>query len=367
MAKLRVGLIFGGPSPEHEVSLQSAKNIVETIDKNKFDVVLLSIDKEGKWHINDSSDYLIYGENPKYISLKISNKHIAIIPGRKQSQLVQIDTLEALCQLDVIFPIVHGTLGEDGNLQGLLRMANLPFVGSNVLGSAVSMDKDIAKRLLRDAEIPVAPSITLTRTNRKDVSYEQIIANLGPSLFIKPANQGSSVGVSQVTDGISFDNALTLAFNFDHKVLVESTIKGRELECAVLGNDNPQTSVCGEIVLSDNFYSYEKKYLSEQGALIIVPAAISQNISDTIRLIAVRAFQALNCAGMARVDFFLTYDNKVLVNEVNTLPGFTNISMYPKLWQASGVSYPALITRLIELAMERHYQDQDRSVRLGSV
>ncbi|AIN47308.1 D-alanine--D-alanine ligase [Candidatus Palibaumannia cicadellinicola] len=363
MAKLRVGLIFGGPSAEHEVSLQSAKNIVETIDQEKFDVVLLSIDKEGKWHINDSSDYLIYGENPKYISLKRSNKHVAIVPGRKQSQLVQIETLETLCQLDVIFPIVHGTLGEDGNLQGLLRMANLPFVGSPVLGSAVSMDKDIAKRLLRTADIAVVPSITLTNTNRAHVSYEQIITDLGSSLFIKPANQGSSVGVSQVTDRISFENALTLAFNFDHKVLVESTINGRELECAVLGNDHPETSLCGEIVLSDHFYSYEKKYLSEHGALIMVPAAISQEISNAIRLIAVRAFQALNCAGMARVDVFLTHDNKVLVNEVNTLPGFTNISMYPKLWQATGVSYSELITRLIELAIERDHQE--RSAKFG--
>ncbi|ABF14027.1 D-alanine--D-alanine ligase [Candidatus Palibaumannia cicadellinicola] len=360
MAKLRVGIIFGGQSAEHEVSLQSAKNIVETIDENKFEVVLFGIDKEGQWHINNKLNYLIYGENETYIALNKSNKHIAIIPGRKHDQFIQIDMLEQLVQLDVIFPIVHGTLGEDGNLQGLLRMANLPFVGSTVLGSAVSMDKDIAKRLLRDADLEVTPSITLTRINRENFSYDQIITYLGSSLFVKPANQGSSVGVSKVINRISFDQALALAFCFDDKVLVESAINGRELECAVLGNHDPQASLCGEIVLSDNFYSYEKKYLNEHGAVVVVPAAISKEVSNNIQKIAVRAFQALNCTGMARVDVFLTTNNKVLVNEVNTSPGFTSISMYPKLWQASGISYPALITRLIELAIERYYAEQKK-------
>ncbi|AKZ65932.1 D-alanine--D-alanine ligase [Candidatus Palibaumannia cicadellinicola] len=366
MARLRVGLIFGGHSAEHEISLQSANHIVDMIDKNKFDVILLGIDKEGQWHLQDNLDYLINYDNPKYIALKKSNKNIAIIPGRKQHQLVNIDTLEALSQqLDVIFPIVHGTLGEDGSMQGLLCMANLPFVGSPVLGSAVSMDKDIAKRLLRDANITVVPSITITSANYENFSYDKIIDNLGPSLFIKPANQGSSVGVSKVTDRISFDKALTLAFRFDNKVLVESTIQGRELECAVLGNNKPQTSVCGEIILREPFYSYEKKYFSTYGVQIVVPADINKEISNTIRCVAVNAFNALNCAGMARVDFFLTDKNQILVNEVNTLPGFTKFSMYPKLWQASGVSYTELISRLIELAIERYDENKHRLQQLN--
>ncbi len=277
-----------------------------------------------------------------------------------QQALGQLDEAltGALGQLDVIFPIVHGTLGEDGSLQGLLRMANMPFVGAGVLGSAVSMDKDVTKRLLRDAGLAVAPFVTLTRANRAGFTFEQLSERLGLPLFVKPANQGSSVGVSKVENRAEFDAAVALAFSFDHKVLVESAIVGREIECAVLGNDDPQASVCGEIVLSDAFYSYDTKYINEQGAQVVVPAAIAPEVSDHIREVALKAFRALECFGLARVDVFLTPDNQVVINEINTLPGFTNISMYPKLWAASGVSYQALITRLIELALERHQQDR---------
>lgn len=253
---------------------------------------------------------------------------------------------------------MHGTLGEDGSLQGLLRMANMPFVGAGVLGSAVSMDKDVTKRLLRDAGLAVAPFVTLTRANRAGFTFEQLSERLGLPLFVKPANQGSSVGVSKVENRAEFDAAVSLAFSFDHKVLVESAIVGREIECAVLGNDDPQASVCGEIVLSDAFYSYDTKYINEQGAQVVVPAAIAPEVSDHIREVALKAFRTLECFGLARVDVFLTLDNQVVINEINTLPGFTNISMYPKLWAASGVSYQALITRLIELALERHQQDR---------
>ncbi|RLR17373.1 D-alanine--D-alanine ligase [Sodalis-like symbiont of Bactericera trigonica] len=310
MAKIRVGVIFGGRSAEHEVSLQSAKNIVDAIDQELFDVVLLGIDKQGKWYLHDAANYLLHGDDPARIALTGSTREIALFPGRRQHPLMQADQPDTLFQLDVIFPIIHGTLGEDGSLQGLLRMANLPYVGSDVLGSAI------------------------------------------------PANQGSSVGVSRVTDRESFAQAIALAFCFDHKVLVETAIAGRELECAVLGNDEPEASLCGEIVLSDSFYSYHTKYIDEMGAQVVVPAAISQAVSDEIRHTALRAFIALNCAGMARVDVFLIPEGKVVVNEVNTLPGFTNISMYPKLWQASGLGYTDLITRLITLALERHRQDQ---------
>lgn len=358
VSRLRVGVIFGGKSAEHEVSLQSAKNIVDAIDKEKFEVTLLGIDKQGKWYINDASSYLLNAENPALISLNHSNKNVALILGQESQQLIAADNAAALAQLDVIFPIVHGTLGEDGSLQGLLRMANIPFVGSGVVGSAVSMDKDITKRLLRDAGLNIAPFITLTRGNKDSYCFEKITEKLGLPLFIKPANQGSSVGVSKVRNAAEYEQAVALAFNFDHKVLVESAIVGREIECAVMGNDNPQASLCGEVVISDEFYSYDTKYINETGAQVIIPAAIDSAASDNIRTVALAAFRALECCGMARVDVFLTPDNHVIINEINTLPGFTNISMYPKLWRATGVGSTELITTLIELALERHQQDK---------
>jgi D-alanine-D-alanine ligase len=354
MAKQRVGIVFGGKSAEHEVSLQSAKNILEAIDKNKFEVVLLGIDKQGEWHLNDASGFLLNAENPKLIALNRSGENVALVPGSSSQQLITRQQAQPLSQVDVIFPIVHGTLGEDGSLQGLLRMANLPFVGSDVLGSAVSMDKDFTKRLLRDAGLNVAPWISVTQTQRANIDAQAVIARFGLPLFIKPANQGSSVGVSKVDSLETFDAALDLAFTFDRKVLIEQGIKGREIECAVLGNDVPEASPCGEVVVHDAFYSYDTKYISESGAQVVVPAAISDEASAAIRAVAISAFQALECFGMAREDVFLTDAGEIIVNEVNTLPGFTNISMYPKLWQAAGLSYSDLITRLIELAQQRH-------------
>lgn len=365
MSKLRVGIVFGGKSAEHEVSLQSAKNIVDAIDKTKFDVVLLGIDKQGQWHINDAANYLINANDPARIALHRSEKNLALVPGQDRLQLIEAAQGNPLTQLDVIFPIVHGTLGEDGSLQGLLRMANLPFVGSGVLGSAVSMDKDVAKRLLRDAGLNVAPFVTLTRANCRRLSFRQIKDQLGLPLFIKPANQGSSVGVSKVNDEQQFQAALELALEFDNKVVVETGIVGREIECAVLGNDAPQASTCGEVIVNTDFYSYDTKYIDDLGAQVVVPANIDAATNDKIRTIAIAAYQALECAGMARVDVFLTADNEIVINEINTLPGFTNISMYPKLWQASGIDYQTLITRLIELALERHCQESSLKLTIG--
>ena len=250
MAKQRVGIVFGGKSAEHEVSLQSAKNIVDAIDKSRFDVVLLGIDKQGQWHVNDASQYLLHADDPAHIALNPSDISVATVPGVVQGQLIDAGNAQALAQIDVVFPIVHGTLGEDGSLQGMLRMANLPFVGSDVLGSAACMDKDVTKRLLRDAGLNIAPFVTLTRANRDKHSFAQIQAQLGLPLFVKPANQGSSVGVSKVTSEAQFNEAVRLAFEFDHKVVVEQGINGREIECAVLGNDFPQASTCGEVVLN---------------------------------------------------------------------------------------------------------------------
>ncbi|MFB6435050.1 MAG: D-alanine--D-alanine ligase [Candidatus Malihini olakiniferum] len=360
MKKLRVGIIFGGKSAEHEISLQSAKNIIDSIDKTKFDVTLLGIDKQGLWHINDESNYLLNAENPALIALNRTNKSVALIPGKTYQQVIESQNAQALTQLDVIFPIVHGILGEDGSLQGLLRIANIPFVGSSVLGSAISMDKDVTKRLLRDAGMQVALFVTLTRANRQRHSFASIKTSLGLPLFIKPVNQGSSVGISKIRNEIEFQHAIELAFRFDHKVLVEAAIFGREIECAVLGNDHPKASACGEIVLSDEFYSYDTKYIKEKGSLLRAPAKVEPEIKKKIQQIALQAFQALECQGMARVDVFLTLHNEVIINEVNTLPGFTKSSMYPKLWQATGLNYTDLISTLIELALER--QENDRTL-----
>lgn len=354
MSKVRVGIIFGGRSAEHEVSLQSARNIVDALDRSRFEPILIGIDKAGHWHLNDTSNFLINQENPALIALNHSNRELAVVPGKANQQVVETSGQGLLEHIDVIFPIVHGTLGEDGCLQGLLRMADLPFVGSDVLGSAVCMDKDVSKRLLRDAGIAVTPFITLTRRNAARTSFETAVNKLGLPMFIKPANQGSSVGVSKVGNEAEYQAAVELALGFDEKVLVESAVQGREIECAVLGNGNPIASGCGEIVVSNGFYSYDSKYIDGQAAQVVVPADISVQASERIRHLAIEAFEVLGCAGLARVDVFLTDDGEVLINEINSLPGFTRISMYPKLWQAAGMSYSELVSRLIELALERH-------------
>ncbi|AIS11130.1 D-alanine--D-alanine ligase [Pseudomonas chlororaphis subsp. aurantiaca] len=354
MSKLRVGIIFGGRSAEHEVSLQSARNIVDALDRERFEPVLIGIDKNGHWHLNDTSNFLINQENPALIALNQSNRELAVVPGKASQQLLETSNQELLGHVDVIFPIVHGTLGEDGCLQGLLRMADLPFVGSDVLGSAVCMDKDISKRLLRDAGLAVTPFITLNRATAARTDFAQAQSKLGLPMFVKPANQGSSVGVSKVTSEAQYHAAIELALGFDEKVLVESAVSGLEIECAVLGNDQPIASGCGEIVVGSGFYSYDSKYIDDQAAQVVVPADLSEEVSERIRALAVEAFQVLGCSGLARVDVFLTQGGEVLINEINSLPGFTRISMYPKLWQAAGMTYSELVSRLIELALERH-------------
>ncbi len=355
--KKKVGIIFGGKSAEHEVSLQSAKNIVDAIDKDEYEVVLIGIDKQGKWHINDQSSYLINAENPKLIQLNKSNDSVAIVPGETDNQLIHAENAGGLDQLDVVFPIVHGTLGEDGSLQGMMRIANLPYVGTNVLGSSICMDKDIAKRLLKAAGVNVAKGEVFSRAKKSSIDFDKLKENIGVPMFIKPANQGSSVGVSKVSSKEDFDKAIDTAFQYDHKIIVEETLVGREIECSVLGNDDPKASLPGEILPQTEFYSYESKYIDETGAKLEIPADLSDEMVKKVQDAAIEVFQTLECEGLARVDFFLTDDSDIYVNEVNTLPGFTRISMYPKLWEISGISYPELINRLIELAIERHQQD----------
>lgn len=359
MRKLKVGIIFGGKSAEHEVSLQSAKNIVDAIDKDKYEVMLIGIDKQGAWHISDQSSYLLHAENPKLIQLNRSNDPVAIVPGTDHHQLIHATDANVLDQLDVVFPIVHGTLGEDGSLQGMLRMANLPFVGPSVLSSSICMDKDIAKRLLHAAGIRVAKGLVYTRSNKSEIDYEKAVDDLGTPMFIKPANQGSSVGVSKVTTKSEFDQAIDLAFQFDNKIVIEENVVGREIECSVLGNENPIASLPGEILPQTEFYSYESKYIDEKGAELAIPAELPDELVKKVQDTAIKAFSALQCEGMARVDFFLVQNGELYVNEINTLPGFTKISMYPKLWEVSGISYAELINRLIELAIERHQNDSN--------
>ena len=253
-----------------------------------------------------------------------------------------------------MFPLIHGTFGEDGCLQGLLRLLNVPFVGAGVLGSAVGMDKDVMKRLLNHAGIPTVKFRVITRKSARETGFAVLEQELGLPFFVKPANAGSSVGVSKVASAAEFGEALRAAFRYDEKLLIEEGIHGRELECGVLGNDEPAASVVGEVVVRDEFYSYEAKYVNENGAILEIPALLSLEISEIVRELAVKAFKVLDCAGMARVDFFLADDGRVLLNEINTVPGFTNISMFPLLWEASGLSYSELVDRLIEFAIQRH-------------
>jgi len=354
--KIRLGVLFGGKSAEHEVSLISAKNVIEALDKEKYDVFLIGIDKSGEWRLRDGYSYLMNADNLKLVQLHEAKDCIALVPKNNRKELVNCtnDTLQESLQLDVIFPVLHGTYGEDGTVQGLLKLANIPFVGAGVLGSAIGMDKDVMKRLLRDAKLPVARFVTLHAYNKDAHSFESIVEQVGLPFFVKPANSGSSVGISKVKTKEQFKPFIDEAFLYDRKVLVEEFIPGREIECSVLGNDHPIASLPGEVIPQHEFYSYEAKYLDEEGALFSIPVALPEAITDKIRKMSIDVYRALCCEGMARVDFFLKENGEVFVNEINTIPGFTRISVYPKLWVASGLSYSDLLDRLIELAIERH-------------
>jgi D-alanine-D-alanine ligase len=358
MKQKRVGIIFGGNTSEHEVSLQSAKNIIDAIDRSKFDVVLIGISKEGKWNIYEESSYILNNDDPKRIQLNDPKQAVSIVPGKGKLQLTDSENGVALEEVDVVFPVLHGGIGEDGSLQGLMRIADIPFVGPSVLSSSMCMDKDIAKRLLKAAGIKVAEGFVFTRVDKEQINFDTIKETLGLPLFIKPASQGSSVGVSKVNTAEEFSQAIALSFQYDHKILVEETLNGREIECAVLGNENPEASAPGEIIAQTEFYSYESKYIDETGAKLKIPAELSDGTAEEIKKEAIRVFKVLECEGLARVDFFLLDKGAIYVNEVNTLPGFTQISMYPKLWEQSGLPYAELINKLIELALERYEINQ---------
>ncbi|GAB6392624.1 MAG: D-alanine--D-alanine ligase [Treponematales bacterium] len=353
--RLNVGILFGGRSAEHEVSLQSAKNVFDAIDRERFNPVLLGIDKEGRWRLppaGGAEEALLHAGDPRRISLNASGGLAALAPGRGGAVFrLEPPGGEAL-RLDAVFPLLHGPFGEDGTVQGLLALAAVPFVGSGVLGSAVGMDKDVMKRLLRDAGLPVG-RFRAVSAGEETPGFTSLAGELGLPLFVKPANMGSSVGVSKVHCEAEYLPALNGAFAYDTKAVVEEFIAGREIECAVLGGERPEASLPGEVKSRHEFYSYDAKYLDADGAALEIPARLPEAKAREIQSLARETFRALSCEGLARVDFFLKEDGAVLINEINTMPGFTRISMYPKLWEASGVSYTRLISRLIDLAVER--------------
>jgi D-alanine-D-alanine ligase len=387
MKKLRVGVLFGGRSGEHEVSLLSAASVLQAMDKEKYEAVPIGITKKGRWVTADHAERLLRGEaahEPRALragdpettpGAAVLARGEAIIvppvPSQGQPGMVPFHTGEEAparrwtdraINVDVVFPVLHGTFGEDGTIQGLLELAELPYVGAGVLGSAAGMDKDIMKQLFRAAGLPIVKHVTLLRRdweNDRKRAQRLVERALKYPVFVKPANLGSSVGISKAHDGKELPSALAEAAKFDRKIVIEQGVggkkqKARELECSVLGNDRAEASLPGEIVPVKEFYDYEAKYL-EEGSELLIPAPLTKAESKKVREMAVQAFRAVDCSGLARVDFLMEpKSRRIYVNEINTMPGFTSISMYPKLWAASGLAYPQLIDRLIQLALERH-------------
>jgi len=358
----RVAVLFGGRSGEHPISIRSSRYVVDSLDRQRFDLALIGIDRAGGWHLCSESQY-------RQLDQEVTGPDLpTVVPVPGSGGCTLIDPRrpgETVAVIDVAFPVLHGPYGEDGALQGTLEMLDVPYVGIGVLGAAVCMDKDVCKRLLRDAGIPVVPFAVVCARDwaAQPAAVLAAVADLGASLFVKPANLGSSLGVSRVTRPAELEPAISRAFALDVKVLVERAIDGREIECAVLGNDVPEASVPGEIIPGDAFYSYEDKYAAASTSQLRIPAPLTDAMRERVRDTAVRAFRALECCGMARVDFFLEKGSETLyLNELNTVPGFTSISMYPKLWAASGLPGTELASRLVELALDRHQQRR----RLGT-
>jgi len=379
MKRLRIGVLYGGRSGEHEVSLASAAAVFANLDRNRYEPVPIRIEKDGRWALADkpplatsaaevieqsrveAARQIRTGREVHLVS-RPSEETILSIKRAPQASPEPTEASVTGLHLDVIFPVLHGPYGEDGTIQGLLELANVPYVGAGVAASALGMDKALMKVLFSAHGLPVCDYRVVLRSEwerqRDDIAAE-LERRLRFPMFVKPANLGSSVGISKAKNPAGLRDAMDLAGSFDRKIVVEAAVPGaREIECAVLGNDDPQTSVPGEVIPSREFYDYEAKYLDE-GSQTVIPADLLPAVADEIRRLSIAAFQAIDCAGMARVDFLLARDSgSVVLNEVNTIPGFTTISMYSKMWEASGVSYPALIDRLVELALERHAAKQ---------
>jgi D-alanine-D-alanine ligase len=349
--KLRVGVIYGGRSGEHEVSIASAASIFKHLDPARYEAVPIKIAKDGRWALS--------GDVPKAISA--AEVH-------RQAQTTALEAIEPTAALstshiDVVFPVLHGPYGEDGTVQGLLELANVPYVGAGVLGSAVGMDKAVMKTLFLSRGLPVGPYVVALRHEWvRDAAAirARVERELGYPTFVKPANLGSSVGISKAKSPADLDASMAMALEYDRKIVIEAAVPNpREIECAVLGNDDPQASIPGEVIPEREFYDYNAKYIDADGSRIEIPAQLSTTETEQVRRLSVEAFRAVEGAGMARVDFLLNGETRELfLNEVNTIPGFTTISMYPKMWEASGLPYPALIDRLITLAIERHAEKQ---------
>ena len=381
MKKLRVGVIYGGRSGEHEVSVASAASIIKHLDRSRYEPVPIRIEKDGRWTLADKAPTAISAADViDHVRLEAARPvrpgreaHLVAHPG--EDTVLAIERRKASSELDpsgaatvtgvgldVVFPVLHGPYGEDGTVQGLLELANVPYVGAGVLGSAVGMDKAVMKTLFIARNLPVGPYMVVVRPEwhgDADAVTRRVTEELRYPVFVKPANLGSSVGISKAKSEADLRTAMELALQFDRKIVIEAGIvNAREIECAVLGNDDPQASIPGEIIPSREFYDYEAKYLDD-ASKVVIPASLPDNEAREVQRLAIEAFRAVDCAGMARVDFFVTRDEgTIYVNEVNTIPGFTTISMYPKMWEASGLSYTALIDRLITLALERHAEKQ---------
>lgn len=357
--KIRIGVIFGGRSGEHEVSLKSAQSVMAALDKEKYDVVPIGIAKNGRWVTGDVVGALTSGSPAQLATLLPDPTHAALMQMEDEppSQLTTRSSFSAVAQLDVIFPVLHGTYGEDGTVQGLLELAGLPYVGAGVLGSAVGMDKGVFKQVMIANGLPIVPYKLYTKSawqKRPNFILDDIETSLTYPVFTKPANLGSSVGICKCTNRDELRAGLDEAASYDRRLIVEQGITPRELEVSVLGNDDPIASVVGEIRPRRDFYDYTAKYVSDDSELVI-PAELDEKTAETIRALAIRAYQAIDCAGLSRVDFMLDKTNgRIYINEINTIPGFTNISMYPKLWEATGISYSELLDRLVALAIERH-------------
>jgi D-alanine-D-alanine ligase len=361
--RIKVGVIFGGRSGEHEVSLRSAESVITAIDKSKYEIVPIAINKQGRWLVSGDATALL----PQAVMSSTNHEQVAIIGDPTRQGLTRLDegshTLSSE-PLDVVFPVLHGTYGEDGTIQGLLEMAGVPYVGAGVLASATGMDKVVMKQLFERAGLTVAEYEWFLRSaweENHEAVIKQIKKSLGFPVFVKPANLGSSVGISKARNRTELREAIDDAARYDRKVIAERAVEGREIEVSVLGNEHPRASLPGEIITGHEFYDYEDKYI-DTASRTDVPAKLPKKIIERIQRDAIRAFQAIDGSGLARVDFFVergTY--RVIVNEINTMPGFTSISMYAKLWQASGISYSELIDRLIQLAIERH-MDKSRNL-----
>lgn len=367
--KIRVGVLFGGRSGEHEISLQSATSVMQHLDNERYEVIPVGIDKQGHWALDKAAYLQLQSQQPLVLELS-KNANTKIQNSVHSTQLAKsgagLFSKVIDGQFDVVFPVLHGPLGEDGTVQGLLEVADLPYVGAGVLGSAVAMDKDVAKRLAAQAGLAITPYIAITagvwQANAQQYQ-KQIVQQLGYPVFVKPANLGSSVGTHKVKEPAELEAAIADAFCYDEKILVEKAINAREIELSVLQNSKfgqpPKVSIAGEIEPTHEFYSYEAKYLDAEGAKLHIPAALTPKQIAAAQNMAVHAFEVLECEGMARVDLFLDRDSgEFLFNEINTIPGFTQISMYPKLWEASGLSYKDLLTELVELALARHKRKQ---------